>query len=52
MFDSLPILLLLILSGGLGNNGCNDGCGDNKNTLAMCLCLLLLSGCNDTCGDF
>ena len=45
MFDSntLPLLLLLLLS----NNGGDDGCGNtggccDKNTLAMCLCLLCL----------
>lgn len=54
MFGSLPILLLLILGGGLNQNSngvCNGvtNCESNKNTLAMCLCLLLLSDC-DPCG--
>ena len=43
--NTLPLLLLLLLSTG-SNSGeeslCNnDGCCD-KNTLAMCLCLLCL----------
>ena len=43
--NSLPLLLLLLLSNG-NNGGCNDGnsSGCDRNTLAMCLCLLCL--CN------
>ena len=40
--NTLPLLLLLLLSNDPGNcDGATDGCC-NKNTLAMCLCLLCL----------
>ncbi|MBR1747841.1 MAG: hypothetical protein IJ735_06510 [Clostridia bacterium] len=42
--NTLPLLLLLLLSNGSSDDsdcGTNDGCCD-KNTLAMCLCLLCL----------
>lgn len=43
--NTLPLLLLLLLSNGRGEgDSCGlgeDGCCD-KNTLAMCLCLLCL----------
>lgn len=44
MFDgnTLPLLLLLLLS---NDSSCSDSSSDgccNKNTLAMCLCLLCL----------
>lgn len=44
--NTLPLLLLLLLSND--SCGCGDGCSDNgccdRNTLAMCLCLLCLAG--------
>ena len=48
MFDNgntLPLLLLLLLSNDASEGGCAEtgGCC-NKNTLAMCLCLLCLMG--------
>ena len=40
--NTLPLLLLLLLSNDSGEGECgNNGCCD-KSTLAMCLCLLCL----------
>lgn len=48
--NTLPILLLLLLSGCCGdNNSC--GC-DNKSLLAMCLSLLLLFDPDCSGNDF
>lgn len=41
-FDILPLLLLLLLSGACGDTNC-----ENKETLAVCLALLLLCGCGN-----
>ena len=44
--NTLPLLLLLLLSGSDGNGTC-----DNRSMLAMCLSLLLLYDADD-CNDF